>query len=229
MEKRFSEFSINKKFTDSDSILNENLSRSSSMAGFTAVPAKATEKSTEKTTSYSQKPENPGKKPTKTVKAIYDFEAETSEELTLRVGSIITVLEEIDEGWWIGESEGRIGMFPANYVEPVRIAPQIPSKSQKPKPVGFPPAYESDIAEQGNEAKLANEFHSLEKKLPKAGSMSKFSYLKDTANDPRKREQAVGATASAIQMVKCKDCGCDDYSPNVFKKGSCNNCFHRHE
>ncbi|CAG8544516.1 2447_t:CDS:2, partial [Acaulospora morrowiae] len=26
----------------------------------------------------------------------------------------------------------------------------------------------------------------------------------------------------------CKECGCDDYSPNVFKKDSCNNCFHKH-
>ncbi|OMJ18738.1 Meiotically up-regulated gene protein [Smittium culicis] len=26
----------------------------------------------------------------------------------------------------------------------------------------------------------------------------------------------------------CSNCGCDDYEPNVFKKGSCNNCFHKH-
>ncbi|OLY80274.1 Meiotically up-regulated gene 137 protein [Smittium mucronatum] len=26
----------------------------------------------------------------------------------------------------------------------------------------------------------------------------------------------------------CSVCGCDDYEPNVFKVGSCNNCFHKH-
>lgn len=26
----------------------------------------------------------------------------------------------------------------------------------------------------------------------------------------------------------CTECSCDDYSPNVFKPGSCNNCFHKH-
>ena len=28
--------------------------------------------------------------------------------------------------------------------------------------------------------------------------------------------------------VKCRECGCDEFRANVFKKGSCNNCFHVH-
>ena len=34
--------------------------------------------------------------------------------------------------------------------------------------------------------------------------------------------------ASTSLAVKCGSCKCDDYSPNVFKKGHCNNCFHQH-
>jgi hypothetical protein len=30
------------------------------------------------------------------------------------------------------------------------------------------------------------------------------------------------------QMVDCQQCGCDDFSVNLFKKGQCNNCFHKH-
>ncbi|KAF9927061.1 hypothetical protein FBU30_003523 [Linnemannia zychae] len=30
------------------------------------------------------------------------------------------------------------------------------------------------------------------------------------------------------EMGPCRDCQCTDFSPNVFKRGSCNNCFHIH-
>ncbi|KAI7868346.1 hypothetical protein BDF14DRAFT_1697727, partial [Spinellus fusiger] len=54
-------------------------------------------------------------------KAMYDFEGETVDELSFRVGDVITVLEQVDEGWWLGEVENngpkRRGIFPVNYTE----------------------------------------------------------------------------------------------------------------
>ncbi|PVU98585.1 hypothetical protein BB559_001446 [Furculomyces boomerangus] len=41
-------------------------------------------------------------------------------------------------------------------------------------------------------------------------------------------ENAIAEPPSSGQVGICTSCGCDDYSPNVFKKGSCNNCFHKH-
>lgn len=29
-------------------------------------------------------------------------------------------------------------------------------------------------------------------------------------------------------VENCSTCGCDTYSPNPFKSGQCNNCFHKH-
>lgn len=28
--------------------------------------------------------------------------------------------------------------------------------------------------------------------------------------------------------TSCGECGCNDFTANVFKKGHCNNCFHKH-
>ncbi|KAG0308013.1 hypothetical protein BGZ98_009233 [Dissophora globulifera] len=58
------------------------------------------------------------------VRALYNFEATGEGELSFHKGDVITVIEEIDEGWWEGEfvdSNGvRFeGMFPSNYVEEV--------------------------------------------------------------------------------------------------------------
>jgi len=49
--------------------------------------------------------------------ALYDYEAAAEDELTFDPNEIITNVEMIDEGWWRGECRGKIGLFPANYVE----------------------------------------------------------------------------------------------------------------
>ncbi|KAF9114737.1 hypothetical protein BGX27_009961 [Mortierella sp. AM989] len=36
------------------------------------------------------------------------------------------------------------------------------------------------------------------------------------------------ASDQASEMGPCRDCQCTDFSANVFKRGSCNNCFHIH-
>ena len=49
--------------------------------------------------------------------AIYDYDATREDELSIRQGDVISVYEKGEDGWWKGEVHGRIGLFPANYVE----------------------------------------------------------------------------------------------------------------
>lgn len=62
-------------------------------------------------------------------RAMYDFNAESPMELTLKKGDIIAILSKTDpvtnavSQWWRGRlRDGRMGMFPANYVEIVQKA-----------------------------------------------------------------------------------------------------------
>ncbi|KAF9205082.1 hypothetical protein BGZ49_004477 [Haplosporangium sp. Z 27] len=60
------------------------------------------------------------------VRAIYNFEATAEDELSLHKGDLIRITEEIDHGWWEGESFDshgvkHEGMFPSNYVEEVPL------------------------------------------------------------------------------------------------------------
>lgn len=50
------------------------------------------------------------------MRANFSFMGENSDELSIVKGDIVTVVEEIDEGWWIGELNGSRGMFPAKFV-----------------------------------------------------------------------------------------------------------------
>jgi len=49
-------------------------------------------------------------------KAVFDFTAQESNELSFRVGDIITILNTKGE-WWEGEMNGARGLLPCNYVQ----------------------------------------------------------------------------------------------------------------
>nr|CAD7426260.1 unnamed protein product [Timema monikensis] len=49
-------------------------------------------------------------------RALYDYQAADSTEITFDPGDIITHIDQIDEGWWQGLGpDGTYGLFPANY------------------------------------------------------------------------------------------------------------------
>ncbi|KAJ8001427.1 hypothetical protein DPEC_G00169390 [Dallia pectoralis] len=53
-----------------------------------------------------------------TARARYDFSARDRTELSLREGDTVQILsKKAHNGWWKGEVYGRVGLFPANYVE----------------------------------------------------------------------------------------------------------------
>lgn len=47
-------------------------------------------------------------------RVLYDYKKAADDELTLTVNDIVTVLDKHleDEGWWKGELNGRVGVFP---------------------------------------------------------------------------------------------------------------------
>lgn len=48
---------------------------------------------------------------------LYDFQAETTSELSLKEGHIVTDIQVIDDDWWSGTLNGATGMFPKVFVE----------------------------------------------------------------------------------------------------------------
>ncbi|KAL7864175.1 hypothetical protein AOLI_G00155950 [Acnodon oligacanthus] len=52
-----------------------------------------------------------------TGRALYNFTAESEDELCLKVGDIVCSLEEVDEEWFMGEFAGKRGIVPKNYIQ----------------------------------------------------------------------------------------------------------------
>ncbi|XP_065755891.1 sorbin and SH3 domain-containing protein 2 isoform X16 [Phocoena phocoena] len=74
-------------------------------------------------------------------KAVYDFKAQTSKELSFKKGDTVYILRRIDQNWYEGEHHGRVGIFPISYVE--KLTP--PEKAQPARPP--PPAQPGEIGE----------------------------------------------------------------------------------
>lgn len=50
-------------------------------------------------------------------KVIYSYRENKPDELSLAVGDVIEIFEEVEEGWWRGKLNGKVGVFPSNFVE----------------------------------------------------------------------------------------------------------------
>jgi len=52
-------------------------------------------------------------------RALYSYAGQHDDELPFNAGDIISLISKEEEAWWKGELDGRIGVFPSNYVEEI--------------------------------------------------------------------------------------------------------------
>eukprot|EP00106_Octopus_bimaculoides_P008197 XP_014775639.1 PREDICTED: SH3 domain-containing kinase-binding protein 1-like [Octopus bimaculoides] len=58
-----------------------------------------------------------GSKKKKLAKVQFEYIPEAEDELELHIGDVLEVYREVEEGWWEGQLNGKVGMFPSNFVE----------------------------------------------------------------------------------------------------------------
>lgn len=64
-------------------------------------------------------------------RVVWDIEAEDEDELDLKIGDLVEVVQEDESGWWTGSFRGLIGTFPVNYTEIIDDISKLPPE---PKP-----------------------------------------------------------------------------------------------
>ncbi|XP_050171375.1 CD2-associated protein [Myiozetetes cayanensis] len=50
-------------------------------------------------------------------KVLFEYIPQNEDELELKVGDVIDINDEVEEGWWSGTLNGRAGLFPSNFVK----------------------------------------------------------------------------------------------------------------
>nr|XP_046228586.1 CD2-associated protein isoform X2 [Scatophagus argus] len=67
---------------------------------------------------FQPQPPAAAKKPKKRqCKVLFDYQPANDDELELKSGDIIDITEEVEEGWWSGNLNGKSGLFPSNFVK----------------------------------------------------------------------------------------------------------------
>ena len=71
--------------------------------------------------------------------AVFDYEAANEDELTLRRGVQVRVLSKDakisgDEGWWTGEVDNKVGIFPSNFVTKPEVVDQVSPEGHDDRP-----------------------------------------------------------------------------------------------
>ncbi|XP_033001467.1 CD2-associated protein isoform X6 [Lacerta agilis] len=54
-------------------------------------------------------------------KVLFEYIPQNEDELELKLGDIIDVNEEVEEGWWSGTLNGKLGLFPSNFVKELEV------------------------------------------------------------------------------------------------------------
>ncbi|KAL6462694.1 hypothetical protein MHYP_G00291160 [Metynnis hypsauchen] len=52
-------------------------------------------------------------------RAAFSYIPQNEDELELKIGDVIEVLGEVEEGWWEGSLNGKMGMFPSNFTKEI--------------------------------------------------------------------------------------------------------------
>ena len=66
------------------------------------------------------------KKRVEKCKVVFDYVAEASDELSLKIGDIIEIVrKDVADGWWEGKLGGKVGVFPDNFVEIIAAEEEV--------------------------------------------------------------------------------------------------------
>ncbi|XP_066493907.1 CD2-associated protein isoform X2 [Tiliqua scincoides] len=55
-------------------------------------------------------------------KVLFEYTPQNEDELELKLGDVIDINEEVEEGWWSGTLNGKSGLFPSNFVKELEVA-----------------------------------------------------------------------------------------------------------
>uniref|UniRef100_A0A8C0MFK3 CD2 associated protein n=1 Tax=Canis lupus familiaris TaxID=9615 RepID=A0A8C0MFK3_CANLF len=54
-------------------------------------------------------------------KVLFEYLPQNEDELELKVGDIIDINDEVEEGWWSGTLNNKLGLFPSNFVKELEV------------------------------------------------------------------------------------------------------------
>ncbi|PWA20628.1 hypothetical protein CCH79_00011524, partial [Gambusia affinis] len=61
---------------------------------------------------------------TRKCEVAFAYTPQNEDELELAVGETLEIIKEIEDGWWMGLKNGKVGAFPSNFVKEIFVSPK---------------------------------------------------------------------------------------------------------
>ncbi|XP_078333924.1 uncharacterized protein LOC111126993 isoform X2 [Crassostrea virginica] len=130
--------SPDEKYVFSAANLRKKFASSSNRASSLELEDKLSYTQSPKDSPKSQKKQN-----TQLYVVLYNFKGKEKDDLDLRAGWRVSVLDSSDQDWWKGKCNGKVGYFPATYLIPIQTGQRV-----------FQVVHSMHLTEGGNGMKL---------------------------------------------------------------------------
>jgi len=157
------------------------------------------------------------------VKAVFDYSSPHEDDLNFTLGQVITITEETDSDWYVGEytndgGEKVSGLFPRNFVE--RYEPEIPSRPTRPaRPTQTTTAADTIQQTRSEPSKIATDETSIStiQQAPITDDISSVSQTpKQSLSKPL--QQSVPLQSSQVQHAEPSQSSQPEKSGSVHNK-----------
>jgi len=132
------------------------------------------------------------KKGDENARVMFDYDAAGKNELTIKTGQLIKIVDKANDDWWEGEYDGKIGFFPKAYVELVGTKQSTQSERDAAKS-----ASDKNREKSPHDEKNSKKNEDEEKKI-------KEQEEKEKAELKKKEEEAAAKKAKEEEEEKAK-------------------------
>ncbi|XP_016149129.1 CD2-associated protein-like [Sinocyclocheilus grahami] len=126
-------------------------------------------------------------------KVLFEYVPQNEDELELKVGDIIYITEEVEEGWWSGSVNGKSGLFPSNFVKEMESTEDTETSDVTDEPDSRDGATSPTSPHQGNgvmaQPKKIKDSRYSRSPIPSLPSATKPTHL-STPEPPKGEKEA---------------------------------------
>lgn len=143
-------------------------------------------------------------------KVLFDYLPQNEDELQLTVGDIIDVSEEVEEGWWSGTLNNKLGLFPSNFVKELELTDDGEAHDGQDESEIALTGPTSPLPSPGNGSETAPGSVTQPKKIRgigfgdifKEGSVKLKTRTSSSEAEEKKPEKPLGSRSQNVELTK---------------------------
>ncbi|XP_012378512.2 CD2-associated protein isoform X2 [Dasypus novemcinctus] len=143
-------------------------------------------------------------------KVFFEYMPQNEDELELKVGDIIDINEEVEEGWWSGTLNNKLGLFPSNFVKELEVTDDCETHEAQEDSETFLAGPTSPLPSLGNGNETAPGPVAQPKKIRgigfgdifKEGSVKLRRRISSNETEEKKTEKSLGSKTQSVDVTK---------------------------